>query len=195
VGEYVTRTNKAWTQGNANPYSVAVELCAFAEWDPAEWHRHPVMLENCAAWIAEEAAAFGIPLVRLTAAQAQGGGKGVCQHVDLGASGGGHWDCGPGFPIDEVLAMAAGGRPEPEPEPEEDEEMLILFACAGGTYLSDGVQYRWVIDGWDLNAIRTAWPNIRDLGPVNGFKGFGVPADPATAGLSGQPWPAEGPAA
>ncbi|HEY2303669.1 MAG TPA: N-acetylmuramoyl-L-alanine amidase [Acidimicrobiales bacterium] len=122
VGEYVARANKAWTQGNANPYSVAVELCAFAEWTPAEWDRHPTMLANCAQWIAEEAAAFGIPLTRLTAAQAQGGAAGVCQHVDLGASGGGHWDCGPGFPMDRVIAMAAGGVPptppsEPEPEP------------------------------------------------------------------------------
>jgi hypothetical protein len=110
VGEYVTRSNKAWTQGNANPYSVSTELCAFAKWDLAEWHRHPNMLNNCAAWIAEEAAAFGIPLVRLSASQAQSGGKGVCMHVDLGAAGGGHWDCGTGFPIDEVIGMA-GGKP------------------------------------------------------------------------------------
>ena len=109
IGEYVKRDKKAWTQGNANPYSVAVELCAFAEWTPAEWDRHPNMLANTAAWIAEEARHFGIPIVRLTAAQAQDGySKGVCQHVDLGSAGGGHWDCGPSFPMDDVLDMAGG---------------------------------------------------------------------------------------
>jgi hypothetical protein len=30
----------------------------------------------------------------------------VCQHSDLGAAGGGHHDCGPGYPFDRVLAMA-----------------------------------------------------------------------------------------
>jgi hypothetical protein len=76
------------------------------------------MLANTAAWVAEEAAHFGIPIVKLSAAQAQAGGPGVCQHADLGAMGGGHWDCGPGFPIDEVLSMAVGGggtAPTPAP--------------------------------------------------------------------------------
>ena len=109
IGVYVAREYKAWTQGNANPYSVAAELCAFAAWGPDEWAAHPAMLSNTAAWIAEEAAAFGIPLVALTAEQAQGGQAGVCQHADLGAAGGGHWDCGPHFPMGQVLDMARGG--------------------------------------------------------------------------------------
>jgi hypothetical protein len=115
VGEYVLPTGKAWTQGNANPWCVSAELCAFAEWDIATWNTHPAMLENCAAWVAEEAARFGIPILRLGPADAQDPGcPGVCQHVDLGAMGGGHWDCGPAFPIDQVLALAvqlAGGAP------------------------------------------------------------------------------------
>ena len=109
IGEYVKRGYKAWTAAGANPYAVQIELCAFAAWTRAEWERHPEMLENCAAWVAEEAAYFGIPLQKLTPAQAQGSGRGVCQHNDLGSWGGGHWDCGGGFPIDDVLAMARGG--------------------------------------------------------------------------------------
>jgi hypothetical protein len=121
VGEYVRRDWKAWTAANANPWSIQAELCAFAEWDRAEWDRHPVMLENTAAWIAEEAAIFGIPLVLLDAHQAQDPyTPGVCQHADLGSMGGGHWDCGPGFPIDRVVDMAAGGGTPPD---EEDEDM------------------------------------------------------------------------
>jgi len=78
------------------------------------------MLANCAAWIAEEAAAFGLPITRLTPSQAQGSGRGVCQHVDLGARGGGHHDCGAGFPMDYVLNLARGGGGQPTPPKEED---------------------------------------------------------------------------
>jgi hypothetical protein len=106
IGEYVTRGSKAWTQGNANPVAVSAELCAFANWSSTEWSKHAVMLANTAAWIAEEAAIFKIPLVKLTPSQAQGSGRGICQHIDLGRWGGGHVDCGPAFPIDSVIAAA-----------------------------------------------------------------------------------------
>ena len=126
VGEYVHRDKKAWTQGNANSYAVAAEQCAFAAWSRSEWMNHPNMLENAAAWVAEEAAAFGIPLVRLTATQAQDGySKGVCQHIDLGPAGGGHVDCDYGtgnYPLDEVIEMAQGGTPD---QPTTEEDMII----------------------------------------------------------------------
>lgn len=129
IAQYVPRPQKAWTQGNANPVAVSAELCAFAEWGSAEWDRHPVMLQNTASWIAEECAALGIPITKLTAAQAQGSGRGVCQHVDLGSWGGGHWDCGPAFPIDRVLEMARSGTaPAPEPPHPTEEEMSALTA-------------------------------------------------------------------
>jgi putative peptidoglycan binding protein/N-acetylmuramoyl-L-alanine amidase-like protein len=115
IGVYVKRGDKAWTAANANPYAVQAELCGFAAWSTAEWDGHPAMLENAAAWVAEEAAAFGIPILRLSAAQAQGGAAGVCQHVDLGSAGGGHSDCGDGFPMDRVLSMAGGAPAAPSP--------------------------------------------------------------------------------
>jgi hypothetical protein len=119
IGEYVQRTAKAWTAAGANPVAVQTELCAFAGWSADEWARHPVMLENCARWIAEEAAAFEIPIVKLTAAAAQGTGRGVCQHADLGSWGGGHWDAGGNFPIDQVLELARGGGEEEMGYPDE----------------------------------------------------------------------------
>ena len=131
VGEYVPPGYKAWTQGNANPYSVAIELCAFAAWSPAEWDAHPNMLENCRLWIAEECARFGIPLRRLSAAEAQGGAAGVCGHNELGASGGGHWDPGPSFPWDRVLGGAVEKPQGPPPQPPQGEDMACM-----------------IIDGW-----------------------------------------------
>jgi N-acetylmuramoyl-L-alanine amidase-like protein len=106
VGEYVKRGSKAWTAANANPYAVQAELCAFAKWSRSEWEKHPNMLENAARWVAEESKALGIPITKLSPSAAQGSGRGVCQHDDLGSWGGGHWDCGSGFPIDDVLEEA-----------------------------------------------------------------------------------------
>jgi len=132
VGEYVRRGDKAWTQAEFNPVAVSIELCAFAAWDAAEWDRHPNMLANCAAWIAEEAAHWGIPITKLTPAQAQGSGRGVCQHVDLGAWGGGHHDIsGGGFPYDRVLEMARGGG-FPTPTPPEDTMAITGFLMEDG---------------------------------------------------------------
>jgi hypothetical protein len=136
IGEYVKRPQKAWTAGNANSVAIQTELCtpsgASANWSTATWQSKTIMLDNCAQWIAEEAAYYGIPIVKLTASQAQGSGKGVCQHRDLGSWGGGHVDCGPNFPIDQVINMAkqyatGGGPTPPTPTPAtgDDDDMII----------------------------------------------------------------------
>src|SRR5215467_2108526 len=72
VGQYVQRGNKAWTSANANPVAVQAELCAFAAWTSSQWNQHENMLRNTAAWIAEEAATFNIPIVALSDGAAQG---------------------------------------------------------------------------------------------------------------------------
>jgi hypothetical protein len=164
VGEYVLPSGKAWTQGNANPWCVSAELCAFAEWDIATWNTHPAMLENCAAWVAEEAGRFGIPILRLGPADAQDPGTaGVCQHVDLGAMGGGHWDCGPSFPIDQVLAMAGGSRPA-VPSPITGEDMIcsdpnsggvwVVASKEGAVFTYDGAPYIGATNNTQMNAGR-----------------------------------------
>lgn len=150
IGEYVARGNKAWTQANANPYSIATELCAFASWTPNQWQAHPVMLQNCAEWIAEEAAAFGIPIVKLNSAQAQGGVAGVCGHVELGAMGGNHWDPGPNFPWQQVIDMAKGTTP-PQPPPED----TIMQVESVKTK-----NYQWV---FQLTSVGDLWRKIRRL--------------------------------
>jgi hypothetical protein len=158
VGEYVRRDGKAWTQGNANPWCVSAELCAFAAWDAAEWDRHPAMLANCAAWIAEEAAHFAIPLRALTPADAQAGLAGVCQHVDLGAMGGGHTDCGPAFPMAAVLAAAGapgGTTPTPTPPPASSAAPPYPGRPLVDLTVSDAAlvwQAQMAVRGWDIVA-------------------------------------------
>ena len=143
IGEYVQRPNNAWTAASANRWSIQTELCtpsgASAQWSTATWLSKTVMLANLAAWIAEEAAFFGIPIQRLTPAGAQNPAtRGVCQHSDLGSMGGGHVDCGPGFPIDQVIAMA-NGSPSPTPPPAptptgSQENMMCVDPVTGGTW-------------------------------------------------------------
>lgn len=113
IGEYVRRGDKAWTQGNANPWCVSAELCGpsgmASNWSRDYWmNNQKTLLENAAEWLAEEAKHFGIPLKILSGGEAQGSGRGVCQHRDFGSMGGGHHDCGGGFPIDYVVQRAGG---------------------------------------------------------------------------------------
>jgi hypothetical protein len=132
IGEYVKRPNKAWTCAEFNPVAIQIELCGFASWSTNEWrNNHANMLDNCAKWIAEEAAYFGLPITKLNSSQAQGSGRGVCQHVDLGSRGGGHHDCGSGFPMDYVLDLARGGA-TPKPEQEEGTELVASALSNGG---------------------------------------------------------------
>lgn len=141
IGEYVRPDGNAWTQGNANPYSVSCEMCAFAGWDAAEWNRHPAMLENTAQWVAEECARFGIPLRALDASAAQGGQAGVCDHRALGAAGGGHWDIGYGLTVQRIVDMAISGV---GPAPEEEGENMIASTPGGKGYFTvtrDGAVY------------------------------------------------------
>jgi len=158
IGEYVQRSGKAWTAANANPYSIQTELCAFANWSPSTWDQHPNMLQNCADWIAEEAKYFGIPIVRLTASQAQSGATGVCQHVDLGAMGGGHWDCGTNFPMDRVLSLAKGSTP-PSPTPTPPTGKAPPFPYPNNNYLgkpsSDPKCHSGFYGGVDQQNVRT----------------------------------------
>jgi hypothetical protein len=132
IGEYVQRSNKSWTQASYNPVATSAELCtpsgASTSWSNQTWRSKDVMLANCAEWIAEEARKFGIPITKLTPSQAQGGGKGVCQHRDLGSGGGNHHDCGTGFPIDYVLDLARGKKPSGGTAPPKGPDYRLMEA-------------------------------------------------------------------
>lgn len=114
--EYVSRPNKAWAQCNANPVAVTGCFCtpsgASSGWSRDYWlNNQMTALKNMAQWVKEESDYWGIPLKALTDSEAQGSGKGVCQHENLGSWGCGHYDCGPGFPMDKLLELAGGTAP------------------------------------------------------------------------------------
>lgn len=175
IGEYVKRSNKAWTQANYNPMAVAIELCGFASWSTDEWHKHPNMLDNCAKWIAEEAKYYGLPITRLNDSQAQGSGRGVCQHANLGSGGGGHWDCGSGFPMNHVLDLAKGGSSSKPKEEEKDQLITSALSNSGNLHVfelkGDAVWYSWQKkgetgwngDGGDLPAKMKRFCDAQDV--------------------------------
>jgi hypothetical protein len=93
---------KAWTQAAYNPQSLSIEQVEYADKPRAAWLKDNAKgLENTALWVAYWSVKYGIPLRKSTS-------NGVCQHRDLGAAGGGHVDCGPGYPIDVVIEKARG---------------------------------------------------------------------------------------
>jgi hypothetical protein len=155
VGEYVRNTDRSWAAASFNGVAVQAELCAFAEWSGNDWAGHPTMLENTAAWLAEEAARFGIPLELLTAEQAQGNGRGVCGHNELGAAGGGHWDPGPSFPWSRVLDLARGDTSPTAPAQDFGGNMLItcppggywIVDAGGGVFAHDGAPFHNSLPG------------------------------------------------
>jgi peptidoglycan hydrolase-like protein with peptidoglycan-binding domain len=86
---------KAFTQAAFNSIALSIEQIGFA----SQTEFPEAQLRNTARWIAHWSRRFGIPIQHSTI-------RGVCQHKDLGARGGGHHDCGPDYPLGRVLAMA-----------------------------------------------------------------------------------------
>lgn len=112
IWECVNRGYGSWTQCNFNSVAVSAEQSGYASWSTDYWlSERANELHNTADWIAEEAKALGIPIRLLTASEAQSGGTGICQHMNLGSAGCGHSDCGSNYPISQVIEWAKGTTP------------------------------------------------------------------------------------
>lgn len=100
-GRLVADEYKAWTQAAYNPVALSIEQIEYSDKRPRSvWLKENArQLDNTAKWVAYWSVKYGIPLTRSTR-------HGVCQHSDLGRAGGGHSDCGAGYPIDVVLNKA-----------------------------------------------------------------------------------------
>lgn len=119
IWEGVSRGNGAWTQCNYNSVSISVEQSGYASWSRDKWlNERENQLRNIADWLKEESGKTGIPLVKLNSGQAQGSGRGICYHSDLGSAGCGHSDPGSEWPLDKVLEWAGSSVSTPPPETE-----------------------------------------------------------------------------
>jgi hypothetical protein len=153
IWECVNRAEGSWTQCNFNSVSVSAEQSGFASWSRDYWLKNRENeLRNTAEWIAEEAKKFNIPLRILTPSEAQNGGRGICQHMNLGSSGCAHSDCGPSYPIDKVVEWAKGGGTS-SPQPSGDFMSSSAFDSAGNAHFAciwtDGkLNYKPPNGGW-----------------------------------------------
>lgn len=198
VGEYVKPGDKAWTAGNANPVAVQAEFCtpsgASANWSSDYWKTNMKgALENAAQWVREESQRFNIPMVGLNPSQAQGSGRGICQHSDLGTWGGGHYDCGNGFPMSYFLDMCNGKpstpTPGPDTTPERYNDMFYLNFVNGAAsvvapnYYGDG-KARLRMYSEDESKLRVniiGAPTVTiTIGPTSGTNGAAIPKDKTT---------------
>lgn len=100
-----------------------------------EWLSYGAQLDATARILAHNAVLYGIPLVKLSAADIRAGKKGVCGHADTSAAWGetDHTDPGNGYPFDVVLAKAnaiVNGTPTPEENdmtPEQDRMLVYVY--------------------------------------------------------------------
>lgn len=133
--DIVPRALAAWTLRSGNNISVNAELCAFAKWTRAQWlsatavdgcENPRAILSRTAAWIRRECVASNVPMVKLTAADVAAGKSGVIGHIDWtnGMKDGSHWDPGPGFPWDVVMAEVRQGAPAAAAAREDSAEVI-----------------------------------------------------------------------
>lgn len=113
----VPDNRQAWgamNQGNRR----GLHVCAMgrAAWDRDRWLREGKLLERTAMRYAEWSRLYGIPLVKISAADAARGVRGIVGHIDISAAfrESDHWDPGHHFPYDVVIARAkeinSGGK-------------------------------------------------------------------------------------
>lgn len=104
---FVEDARKPWTQSADNSFCLSIEQVAFAKTSREDWYRQRShQLANTAKWIAYWSERWEIPIRRGVAPAGFLVRSGVASHKQLGIPGGGHWDPGPGYPMDYVLTLA-----------------------------------------------------------------------------------------
>ena len=130
-----------WAAGSwqANSRYIHIAVTGEAKYSRETWlGEYLAAIEELAKMVAHTAREYGIPLVRLTVDQLRSGVKGLAGHNECAKAFGGsdHWDPGPNFPYDVVIALATGaaGQPTTEPAPVENQ---IDSAAAAAPWLGE----------------------------------------------------------
>jgi hypothetical protein len=105
-GRYVEDVAKAWAVCNFNSVTLSLEQIGFAAFDKADWFKRHDQLHGAAEFLVYGHIHYGVPL---EPGKVEGSAivrAGIFQHKDLGISGSGHVDCGPGYPQGYVTLLA-----------------------------------------------------------------------------------------
>lgn len=94
---------KAWTQGNANPFSIGIEVEAYGDEGAYVTGKGKAKLLAVTRRLGKR---FGIPMRRAVVVNCRVVKSGILEHVDLGACGGGHIDVTLSG-VDELIAELA----------------------------------------------------------------------------------------
>jgi hypothetical protein len=143
IAESVRVEDEAFHAPPASRWAIGYEQAGMARQTVADWH-DPfswAMLRIVAVELAADCARHRIPLVRRSPDELRAGRiNGVYQHDDVSKAWrqSDHWDCGPGYPIDEIIAMAAKGTHTVKP-PEATTVMKQGDRGAGVAFLADMV--------------------------------------------------------
>lgn len=99
----------AWT---GNRVALHVCLTGYAKWSRDKWLSRTAQLDRLADWLRYNREAYGIPLQRIGPSELRGAGRGVCGHDTISQAWkeSDHWDPGPNFPYDDVLARAGASQ-------------------------------------------------------------------------------------
>lgn len=177
-GSWVPYDRAAWTLRSGNAISDNLELCGFASWSRETWLIAGAgMLKHAAEWLAARSKARGIPLRLLSEADVRRGRSGVIGHVTWtrAMNDGTHWDPGPGFPYDVVLAAArqiADGGAGQMPAPEKvltEVEMFLVFDARYGVFwaVRSDLSGKAMIHPDSLPTVNAGWAaaGVKSYGP------------------------------
>ncbi|MFN0027717.1 MAG: N-acetylmuramoyl-L-alanine amidase [Acidimicrobiales bacterium] len=127
----VPEADTAWCAPGANADGVQIEQAGRAEFTAHDWSSglaELMLRTQVAPLVADICARNQLPAVWLDAAAVAAGALGITDHATVNAAFGGsdHWDCGPDYPRQLVVDMAARilgqpGRVDP-PQPPNDQE-------------------------------------------------------------------------
>ena len=144
----------AYAAPGANRDGIQIEIIGKAAWSRTDWlTAHAVELEHTAQLLADICVDCDIPAVFLDFEAVLRGERGITTHVQITRAypsrGNGHWDPGPGFPIDVVMARVIELL-HPVPLISEDEMPDYMIRIG---------------DSWDVFACYASG-KVRHLGPA-----------------------------
>ena len=109
VIECVRLEDIAWGAWGANRDGIHIEICGLAEQSRQDWEDadSTAAIARAAKLVAALCRRFGIPAIKLEAVDLLAGRSGICGHDTVSEAWpghGDHWDPGPGFPWDRLMA-------------------------------------------------------------------------------------------
>jgi hypothetical protein len=124
-----------------NTGSLGFELCDPQKGSSARWHdaNHEAMLRRAAGLVRARAKHWGIPLVKLSAADLRAGKRGICGHADVTAAWHltDHTDPGTGFPWAHFMDLVKGQEEDDMPFTEAQLRQIIREEVHDAVYEED----------------------------------------------------------